>query len=425
MKRSFFFLLLFICCIFAGIAQNPRCTLYVATDGVSTNLGDTWNTATTPDGIVNAIIQGNLSGEIYIAFAVGEYYDVSINLSSLNLSTISAIHLIGGFEKQVKGWAYVAERDYNSNPTVFHADSNTPASRVISLNYFSTSASVNPSSIVGITVTSDNNQMTGNAINVTAGRYVISNCRITEYNTTNRLVMIETGANDDYIISSLFDNNECSSLIGLFCCGHIINSTIADNTYTYFIEGVAKVSELINSIVWNNSNENINNSPAYNYVNVSHSFVETQTLWMSDDNTNAWGVDPAFSYNTDYPYTCNDTSHVFNYGDGDYLTSLTIPQFMYEFDLGGFDRFYDFGTEEIVDAGAHQHYNDDNDEYYNGFSLIQGSLGSRRQKSRDKHFFLPKTAAKQLREGQVIIIAPDGNTYSPDGKILKDKRPLR
>ena len=37
----------------------------------------------------------------------------------------------------------------------------------------------------------------------------------------------------------------------------------------------------------------------------------------------------------------------------------------------------------------------------------------------------PTPASKHLREGQVIIVAPDGSTFTPDGKILKEQRPLR
>ena len=37
----------------------------------------------------------------------------------------------------------------------------------------------------------------------------------------------------------------------------------------------------------------------------------------------------------------------------------------------------------------------------------------------------PTTATKRLQDGQLLIVAPDGSIYTPDGKILKEQRPLR
>lgn len=321
------------------------------------------------------MLQNISTAEVYVYFAGGDYYNVSLNISGLDPSyQFTTIHLMGGVNPLQTGNIIPFDRDWNAYPTIFHADANNPSSRVINLDHFSLSSQDEPSTVASIIVTSDDSQMTSNAINLLAGNYVVSNCEITEYNTTNILLMLETGYLNAYVISSLIDNNTSGSLLGFFGNIQMINTTIADNTHSYFMAGLTYDAEILNCIIGKNSNFDFYNFPlAHAYV--SHSFVANWESYMSDDYTNQWGVNPYFTYDVDVPYTCDPTSTIFNYGDGSYLTSTGLMPDLYEYDIDHNERFYDL-NQDTVDAGAYQHYYDDGWANYESVFLPQQSRRS-------------------------------------------------
>ena len=319
-----------------------------------------------------------LSGDVEIYFAGGDYYNVSLNLSGLNYQLITSIHLIGGINQ-----AYMGNninrgiQDWNAYPTIFHANASTPSASVIDINNFSLSSQSPISSVEGIIITSDNYLMSSNAIHLLAGNYGISNCQVTEYKTTNRLIMLEVGELDAYIISSLIDNNTSWVLLGMFGNIHVINATIAENAYSYFIDGLTQDIEIFNTIMWKNPNVDIY-SQYSGHAYVSHSFIESMDLYMADDNTNQWNVDPLFTYDVDVPYTCTPNSGIFNYGDGNLLTFANVPSYMQEYDIDHNDRFYN-SAGDTLDVGAYQHYYDDGGANYEPDLQSSGSRGVKKR----------------------------------------------
>ncbi len=382
MKKRLLILMVILRCFTINIsAQTPK--IFITPNG--TGYGDSWVSAGNANNIPVCLnycfsqpqLQ-NYYGGVEIYFAGGDYYNVSINLSGLIYTNITDIHLLGGFNPSQIGNTTISDRDWNAYPTIFHADANNPSSRVINLDNFSLSSQDEPSTVASIIVTSDDSQMTSNAINLLAGNYVVSNCEITEYNTTNILLMLEIGYLNAYVISSLIDNNTSGSLLGFFGNIQMINTTIADNTHSYFMAGLTYDAEILNCIIGKNSNFDFYNFPlAHAYV--SHSFVANWESYMSDDNTNQWGVDPYFTYDIGVPYTCDPASTIFNYGDGSYLTSTGLMPDLYEYDIDHNERFYDL-NQDTVDAGDYQHY------YYDGWANYEeASCPVRSRKSLRKH----------------------------------------
>lgn len=358
----------------------------------------------------------NMSGDVEIYFAGGDYYNVSLNLSGLNYQLITSIHLIGGINPLYMGNNINRSiQDWNAYPTIFHANPNSPSSCVIDINNFSLSSQSPISSVEGIIVTSDNYPMTSNAIHLLAGKYGISNCQVTEYKTTNRLIMLEVGELDAYIISSLLDNNTSWVLLGLFGNIHIINATIAENTYSYFIDGLTQDIDIFNTIMWKNPNVDIY-SQYSGHAYVSHSFIESMDLYMADDNTNQWNVNPLFTYDVDVPYTCTANSTIFNYGDGNLLTFANVPSYMQDYDIDHNDRLYN-SAGDTIDVGAYQHYYDDGGANYEPDLQLSGTRRAKRRLLSDTS---PSSvliwscdnsvcvSAHELHNSQLSVYAMDG-----------------
>lgn len=310
-----------------------------------------------------SLLQFITTPEVYVYFAGGDYYDVSLNLSGLDTANhFTTIHLMGGVDPQYNGYIDQYSRDWQTFPTVFHADDSNPYADVINIDHFWGSTTYGPSSVESIIITSDNNTMYSNAIHLLAGYYSISDCHITEYNTLSRLLMIEVGSYDAYIVNTLIDNNDSWSLLGSFGKLHLLNTTIADNNHSYFIDGMTTTVNIFNSILWGNSNL-YRNSTFLTYARFLNSFIETSEPYMYDAGYNVWRTNPLFTYDNDDPYTCSSLSPIINHGDGTLLTNSGLPDYSYIYDVAQNERFYDF-AETVVDAGAYQHFYDgDSDKH--------------------------------------------------------------
>lgn len=376
MKNFLFMLALSLFVTIAHIcAQIPQ-KICVAPTAMGTGSGFPMYNACSISNLPTKLQTNLLSGDVEVYFAGGDYYNVSLDLSGLNFPLITSIHLIGGINPSFIGNNINRGfQDWNTYPTTFHVNSSTPSASVIDINNFSLSSQNPISSVEGIIVTSDNYSMTSNAIRLVAGNFAISNCQVTNYKTTNALIDIEIGSLDSYIISSLFDNNTSGVLFRLFGYIHIINATIADNAYTYFLDGLTEDVDIVNSIVWKNSNVDVF-SHLSGHAYISHSFMQSiEYYYMADDNTNQCNVDPLFTYDVDVPYTCTSNSTIFNYGDGDLLTSANVPSYMLDYDIDHNDRFYN-SASDTLDVGAYQHYYDDGGANYESVFLPQQSRRS-------------------------------------------------
>lgn len=354
--------------IIMALSVSARNKIYVSPNGGFD--GTAWNKPCTFSEMVDSMYySSNISGEVFVYFSEGEYNNVAIKLWYLP-TRITNVHLIGGLKSERNMHNKLHQRDFIIHETVFHADSLNPYSIPVWLEYFSPHDTTKICSIDGITFTSDNHLMTNDALRLVGGNYVVTHCKFYNYKTTGRLMMLETYSDENvFIINTLIDNNVCNKMFGMHTKFHMINTTIADNTFNNFIDAIHHTAEVNNSIIWNNSALSLYYSDTTTMA-VSHSYVQSQMLYMVDDNTNQWGVDPLFTYDLVVPYTCDDLSGIHQYGDASffYQYSWAFEDYESHFDVAGNARFYDygsFGIFSVTDAGAYQHYYESGASNYN------------------------------------------------------------
>lgn len=365
-KHLFTVIVLFVAC-----SMQANLTLYVSPSGYQGGL--TWNTPCSIDSMVSRLNNDiNISGEVTIYFSKGHYYNVDIKLWNLS-APITNIHLIGGVTLARR--INLNQRNFVANETVFHAKTSSTSSIPIWLESFSYQDSTKISSVDGITITSDNYIMNNEALRLVGGTYVVTHCKIEEYKSTVDLIKLESSIDHNFVINSLIANNVARSVMTVWCNLHMVNTTIADNYLTQLIYSAPFGAKIDNSILWSNYEQT---PSAYNMqgtVDVSHSFVETQRTWMVDDNTNQWNVNPLFTYDVIYPYTCSATSTIFAYGDASvfYQYTWALSNHEYQYDVAGNFRFYDYGNYGIysyADAGAYQHYYQSGGSNYNSVEPV-------------------------------------------------------
>lgn len=347
-----------ICVMLLALHSHAVYRIYVSPSGYQDGLA--WNRPCSLDSMVSRLTNDTISDEVFVYIAGGDYYNVSIKLWNLR-APIPNIHLIGGLQLARNIHTKLHQRDFVANETVFHADATHPNSIPIWLESFSYGDSTKISSVDGITITSDKYIMNNNALRLVGATYVITHCKIEDYNTTQELIRLESTTDHNFIFNSMFDNNVSRAIMIAWCKLHMNNTTIADNFLTQLIQSAPFGSEIDNSIIWGNYEQ----SPYYytigGTVDMSHSFIETSRTWMVDDYTNQWNVDPLFTYDNTYPYTCDAASTIFAYGDASayYQYSWALTDYEYEYDIAGKFRFYDngiYGIYSYADAGAYQHY---------------------------------------------------------------------
>lgn len=355
MKKS----LVAIFIVFVSLSAQAVLRIYVSPSGYQDGLA--WNRPCSIDSMVNRLTNDTtIADEVFVYFAGGDYYNVSIKLWNLR-APIPNIHLIGGLKLARNIHNKLNQRDFVANETVFHADATHPSSIPIWLEYFSYGDSTKISSVDGITITSDNMPMYNNALRLVGATYVVTHCKIENYISAIELVRLESTTDHNFLFNNLYDNNSCDAILIAWCKLHMNNNTIADNDVTQLIQYAPDGFEIDNSIIWGNYEQNPYTYNLMGTVNISHSFVETQRTWMVDDNTNQWNVDPLFTYDNTYPYTCDAASSIFAYGDASayYQYSWALTDYEYEYDVAGNFRFYDngiYGIYSYADAGAYQHY---------------------------------------------------------------------
>lgn len=341
--------------IFVLCSISARNTIYVSPNGGYD--GTKYNRPCTFSQMVDSLYNSpNLVGEIFVYFSEGDYYDVEIKLWNMP-QRITNVHLQGGYKFARSMPPYA--RDFVSHETIFHAKNSDKWSIPVWMECLSTMDTTKISSVDGITFTSDS-VMHNDALRLVGGNYVVTHCKFTNYKTTGRLMMLETYAVEHvFIINTLIENNVCGTMFGMFTNFHMINTTIADNTFLYFGMGLNHTSSICNSIIWNNSDLYLEPYSG-GTIDISYSFVQSQELWMNNNYTNQWNVDPQFTYDNDYPYTCDAISNVFQYGDDSVFSQYSWAFQYYEtdYDVAGNDRFYGsmYGSFYDIDAGAYQHY---------------------------------------------------------------------
>lgn len=356
MKRKLLLLIL-LCGVY--YANSTPLRIYVSPTGYQSGLA--WNQPCSVDSMVSRLTNDTtISDEVFVYFSGGHYYNVSIKLWNLR-APIPNIHLIGGMQFSRSAYRQLHLRDFVTNETVFHANTSISNSIPIWLESFSYYDSTKVSSVDGITITSDNNSMSNHALRLVGGTYVVTHCKIEDYKTSDDLVMLESTIDHNFVMNSLFVNNEGKSLMTAWCKLHMINVTIADNSFTQLIHTAPFGANIDNSVIWGNSEQSPYLYTMAGTVGISHSFVETQRTWMVDDYTNQWNIDPLFTYDTTYPYTCDALSSIFAYGDAAvyYSNVWALTDYEYNYDVAGNFRFYDYGLYGIysyADAGAYQHY---------------------------------------------------------------------
>lgn len=345
--------------VLVSLSSHAVLRIYVSPSGYQDGLA--WNRPCSVDSMVNRLTNDTtITDEVFVYFAGGDYYNVSIKLWNLH-APIPNIHLIGGLKLARNIHNKLHQRDFVTNETVFHADATQPNSIPIWLESFSYGDSTKISSVDGITITGDNMAMTNNALRLVGATYVVTHCKIENYITNIELVRLESTTDHNFLFNDLYDNNSSRAILIAWCKLHMNNNTIADNDVTQLIQYAPDGAYINNCIIWGNYEQSPYTYNLGGFVNFSHSFVETQRTWMVDDNTNQWNVDPLFTYDNTYPYTCDAASTIFAYGAASayYQYSWALTDYEYEYDIAGNFRFYDngiYGIYSYADAGAYQHY---------------------------------------------------------------------
>jgi predicted outer membrane repeat protein len=142
----------------------------------------------------------------------------------------------------------------------------------------------------------------------------------------------------------------------------ICNSTLADNVASIhggaIFAGGGSAVQLLNSILWNNTVEQIALVGIYggqNTAAISYSDVQggEEAIFLSGTSTVNWlegniDLDPQFTGTGDYPFALSDNSPCINAGNPD-TTGLNLP----EFDLAGNPRF----RGGRIDMGSYENQN--------------------------------------------------------------------
>lgn len=197
MKKYLFILIV----LFASFIAHAELRIYVSPSGSQDGLA--WNRPCSVDSMVSRLTNDTtISDEVYVYFAGGHYYNVAIKLWNLD-APIPNIHLIGGVTLSRNTHKQLAQRDFVANETVFHANTNNTLSIPIWLESFSYYDSTKVSSVDGITITSDNSMMHNHALRLVGGTYVITHCKIEDYETSDDLLMLESSLDHNFVINNL------------------------------------------------------------------------------------------------------------------------------------------------------------------------------------------------------------------------------
>lgn len=395
MKNYFFSVtFLLISCTFSWHANaqilptffNPE--IYVSPyglDGVADyGVGSDFTDAISPARLMDIIQQNNIyTGNVTIYFAGGDYY-TDFEFSNL-ANSISHLEIYGGFDPSVTD-IDLTTRDLITNETRFHATGNSATLSIAPLPYYGNTITSDFCIVDGITITSDNIQINYHALFLVGVNCLVSQLKIENFSTTNKLIFLEGPDYTTTIVNSLFTDNEANNFIGLCSNTNFINTTIAGNDFKeeMLIPYSGEYTNIMwNTIVYGNSNMDMD----YTYYttcsfNVRHSILEDIETWIIDDGGNWFNTDPLFTNLTHTPYSCDYSSSPARMnGEPSFITSLEInpllvsnpPATIIDTAIIFYDvvNMYRFGSYEYtsIDIGAHQNGDD-----YNPYFRIQRPL---------------------------------------------------
>lgn len=352
--------------IYAQPAVDP--TIFVSPFGANTGdgTGFDFNDAISPNQLMANILDVNnpvYAGDVTIYFAGGDYYTDFIFQSLPN--TITSLSLYGGFDDGNYD-SHLNLRDLINHETIFHATGNDITLKIEPSNQGVTSNCI----INGITLTSDNS-VNYLALSIVGVECLVSQCRIENFSTNfQELIWLEDGSNTITFVSCVFSENDAANLMSLYSNVNLINVTIADNYFSHdmFVphNSILFQYTMQNSIIYNNSNMDMDYS--VNYFYVYNSLLENQEYWINDIGGNIYNTDPLFIYNPVAMYACDYfCSPTINAGDPAFITLASFYN-LSTYDILEYDvvNVYRFGSSQqtSIDIGAYQS-GDDSYSYYN------------------------------------------------------------
>ncbi len=371
MKKHFFILCMLALSTSFVLADITR---FCSPNGAGSHNGLDFDNAFSMSELIYDIDGMNLQNvKLIIKLSKGNYYDnLVLNYTTvpnfINNSNSVSVEIYGGFDPGLS--EDLNDRNLISSKTTFHANnSNSP----ISLDLASITTG-NICIVDGIRI--DSKDPYGNIIPVNksamilvGGYYLVSQCVINEFFTSNTLLFVEGDDDTFNIINTVISKCKASNLVKAYGQLNFLNSTIVCLSLTDDLIGLSSDDfhyNMFNSIIYDMDNWN-NTTPVYYEIYNSIIGTYNNVSWMADYGNNFWNTNPLFTDDSQAPFSCLTASDASYNGDSMFIISLDnitngeATDILF-YDVVNHERFGNMADTSHLDIGAYQHYS--NNTYY-------------------------------------------------------------